>query len=122
MRRTFLAASFALLLAATATEARAHAHLEKAVPPAGGTVATSPGEIRLTFSEGVEPALSGIVLTDAGGKRIATGKPTVGPDNEAELVVPLPQPLAPSVYKLAWHAVSVDSHKTQGTFSFTVKP
>ena len=92
------------------------------MPPAGGTVASSPSEIRLTFSEGVEPALSGIVLTDAAGKKVATGKPAADPKDKAELVVPLPQPLAPGTYKVAWHAVSVDTHKTEGTFSFTVKP
>ena len=106
----------------TVAQAQAHARLEKAVPPAGGTVASSPGEIRLTFSEGVEPKLSGIVLTDAGGRKVATGKPAADPKDKAELIVPLPRPLAPGTYKVAWLAISVDTHKTEGTFTFTVKP
>ncbi len=51
-----IAASLALICAA-ATAAFAHAQLEKATPPVGGTVASAT-EIRLTFSEGVEPKFS----------------------------------------------------------------
>ena len=112
--------SFLSLVLPTA-EAHAHARLESTVPPMGDTVAASPNEIRLTFSEGVEPALTGITLT-AAGKKVATGKAAVDPKNAAVLVVPLPQPLAPGTYKVAWHAVATDSHKTTGTFSFTIKP
>jgi hypothetical protein len=101
---------------------QAHARLEKAVPPVGGTVASSPNEIRLTFSEGVEPKFSGIVLTDAAGKKVATGKPATDPKDAAQLVVPVPQPLLPGVYTVRWHAVATDTHKTEGTFAFTVKP
>jgi len=118
VRQTLL---FALLALALAT-AQAHARLESAVPPADGTVTYSPNEIRLTFSEPVEPALTGIALTDAAGKKVATGKAAVDPKNGAVLVVPLPQPLAPGTYKVAWHAVAADSHKTTGTFGFTLKP
>ena len=120
MRRT-LSFSFLALALATA-EAQAHARLESAVPPTGGTVAASPNEVRLTFSEPVEPALTGITLTDAAGKKIATGKATVDPKNVAVLVVPLPQALPAGTYKVAWHAVAADSHKTTGSFTFTVKP
>jgi methionine-rich copper-binding protein CopC len=104
------------------SEAFAHANLEKAVPPAGGTVTTSPSEIALTFSEGIEPKLSGIVLSDAAGNKMATGQPRIDPKNNAELIVPVTQPLSPSVYTVKWHVVSADSHKTQGTFTFMLKP
>ena len=120
MRPPLTSVLLSLPLALPATATLAHAELEKADPPAGGTVAASPGEIRLDFSEGVEPALSGIVLTDAAGKKVAAGKPA--PKKDTELVVPLPHPLAAGAYTVKWHAVAVDSHKTQGTFTFTVKP
>jgi methionine-rich copper-binding protein CopC len=44
-----------LALVAAATAALAHAQLQKAVPAVGGTVTASPREIRLKFSEGLEP-------------------------------------------------------------------
>jgi copper resistance protein C len=104
------------------SEAFAHANLEKTVPPAGGTVTASPSEIALTFSEGIEPKLSGIVLSDAAGNKMATGQARIDPKSNAELIVPVTQSLSPSVYTVKWHVVSADSHKTQGTFNFTLKP
>jgi copper resistance protein C len=121
MRRIFFLALLACASAVMATKARAHAHLERAVPPVGGMVTTSPGEIRLTFSEAVEPALTGIVIADPVGKKVTTGRPVGDPD-KAEVVVPVTQPLAPGLYTVKWHTVSTDSHKTQGTFTFTVGP
>ena len=53
------------------------------------------------------------MLTDAAGKKVATGKPAAAPKKDAELVVPLPHPLAAGAYTVKWHAVAVDSHKTQ---------
>ena len=32
------------------------------------------------------------------------------------------RPLPPGVYTVNWHAVSVDTHHTQGSFNFTVAP
>ena len=59
-------------LALTANSAFAHAHLEKATPPVGGTV-SSPSEIRLEFSEGVEPKFSKVTLTGPGGAAVPRG-------------------------------------------------
>jgi copper resistance protein C len=38
------------------------------------------------------------------------------------LVVPITAPLPPGVYRVNWHVLSVDSHKTQGSFTFEVRP
>jgi hypothetical protein len=114
-----IAASLAFALAATA--AYAHAQLEKATPAVGGAV-TSPGEIRLKFSEGVEPRFSGIALATEGGAAVPLGAPSVDPADNSVLIAKVAETLAPGVYTVTWHAVSVDTHKTQGSFDFTVKP
>ena len=111
-----------LALAMSATAAFAHAQLLKAVPAVGGAVTASPKEIRLKFSEGVEPHFSGLALAAASGEAIATGKPAVDPADDSTLIVPIGQTLRPGVYKVSWHAVSVDTHHTQGSFEFTVQP
>ncbi len=54
MRANILKIASSLAFALTATSAFAHAQLEKATPAVGGTVASA-SEIRLEFSEGVEP-------------------------------------------------------------------
>ena len=116
---TGAAASLAVLLAAT--QAFAHARLEKASPAVGGTV-SRPNEIRLTFSEGVEPRFTKVSLTGPGGAAVALGTAKTAPNNQAVLIAPIAKPLAAGVYTVHWHAVSVDTHHTQGTFQFTVKP
>ena len=114
-----IAASLAFALAATA--AHAHARLVKATPAAGGTVASA-SEIRLNFSEGVEPLFSGVTLTAADGSKAPLGRPKVEGGDRSILVAPIAKPLAPGAYIVHWRAVSVDTHHTQGDFSFTVKP
>jgi methionine-rich copper-binding protein CopC len=116
IRRT--AAAIALVFASTA--AFAHAQLERATPAVGGTVAP-PSEVRLEFSEGVEPRFSGVKLTAANGAAVTLGAATVEAGRQNVLIVPIAKPLSPGVYTVHWHAVSVDTHHTQGTFEFTVK-
>ena len=99
----------------------AHAMLVKALPAVGGQVTASPSEIRITFSEAIELRFSGIEVKTASGSAVATGAASVDPKDRATLVVPLPAPLAPGSYKVSWHVVSVDTHKTTGSFSFEVK-
>jgi methionine-rich copper-binding protein CopC len=100
----------------------AHALLVKAVPAVGGRVASSPAEIRITYSEAVEARFSGIELKGANGDAIATGPASIDPKDRATLVVPVKAALPPGSYKVNWHVVSVDTHKTQGSFTFEVKP
>jgi copper resistance protein C len=121
MTRTFtttIAAS--LVFVCAATDAFAHAQLEKATPAVGGTVA-GPSEIRLEFSEGVEPKFSKVSVTGPGGA-VPLGVAKTEPSNQAVLIVPISKPLPAGAYKVHWQAVSVDTHHTQGTFEFTVKP
>jgi copper resistance protein C len=122
MTRAFTTALVApLAFACAATAALAHAQLEKATPPVGGTVAP-PSEIRLEFSEGVEPRFSGISLAGPAGASASIGKPKAEGADKRTLVVPITIALQAGVYTVHWHAVSVDTHHTQGTFQFTVKP
>ena len=113
------AAGLAFLLAPFA--AFAHAQLEEATPAVGGTVAP-PREIRLKFSEGVEAHFCAVAVTAEGGAAVPVGALSVDPADPSVLIAKLGKTLAPGVYTVAWHAVSVDTHKTQGSFSFTVKP
>ena len=99
--------------------ALAHAFLDHAVPGVGSTVSASPSELDLTFTEGVEAALSGVRVTTAAGAAVPAAKPTGG---GATLRVRLGRPLAAGTYVVHWHVVSVDTHPTSGTFKFTVAP
>jgi methionine-rich copper-binding protein CopC len=108
----------ALLLASPA--AFAHAHLQSAIPPADATVDKSPAAVILTFTEALEARFSSIEVKDAAGKRVDDGKPHSEGGDAKRLSVGVAK-LAPGVYTVDWHATSVDTHRTEGSFHFTVK-
>jgi hypothetical protein len=118
MRYRGLLGMATLLLASPAV---AHAFLEHASPPVGSEVATAPHEIALTFTEGVEALFSTIEVRDTQGSPVATGKPRTEPNDKRRLVVELPV-LHSGTYTVAWHVTSVDTHKTEGRFRFTLTP
>ena len=108
-----------LAMPAIASPAFAHAFIERANPPVGASIDVSPPELSIDFTEGVEPMFSKIEVDGADGAAIATGKPHVAPDNNRRLIVDLPK-LRAGTYTVIWHATSVDTHKTEGNYKFTV--
>ncbi|MBW9113724.1 copper homeostasis periplasmic binding protein CopC [Rhizobium cauense] len=116
-----LTALSAIALVGIAGQALAHAHLTKSVPADQAVVATSPAEIDLHFSEELNVKFSGIKITGPGKAAVKAGEPALM-DEGKTLMVPLPEKLEPGVYTLEWHVLSTDGHKTNGTYSFTVKP
>jgi len=113
-----LAASAVLVLSGTMA-AFAHAHLVRATPAAGGTVPAAPTEVMLRFSEKLEPKFSSVVVLDSAGKQVNKGDAAVDKADRMVMRVPLP-PLEPGVYKVQWKAVSADTHKVNGDFTFKV--
>jgi methionine-rich copper-binding protein CopC len=79
----------------------------------------SPEAISLRFSEDLEPAFSTVSVLDQTGNRVNIGNVRVDPADPKLLRVPL-QPLAPGVYEVSWRVLSVDTHATQGNFTFQV--
>jgi len=103
-----------------ARPAFAHAFLDHASPSAGAELRAAPTAVHITFTEGVEPHFSSIEVLDAAGKRLDSGDPhTEGPIES--LAVDLPK-LPPGTYTVIWHATSVDTHRTEGKFTFSVLP
>ncbi|KJM06367.1 CopC domain-containing protein YobA [Enterobacter chengduensis] len=98
----------------------AHAHLTQPIP-AAGSVVSAPQALTLNFSEGIEPGFSGVVVTDEQKQVIKTGTATRDDKNKAQLTVPLEHTLASGTYRVDWHVVSVDGHKTKGSYHFSVK-
>lgn len=119
MPRFFLVLAAIFLLAAP--PAFAHAMLRGSDPAVGSTVKTPPTEVSLTFSESVDPGLSHVEVTDAQGARVDAGMLRLDPANPNRLLVAL-KPLVAGTYTVMWHAVSTDTHKTQGKFTFTMAP
>ncbi|SDU90598.1 copper homeostasis periplasmic binding protein CopC [Pseudomonas mucidolens] len=101
-----------------ASAAFAHAHLESSMPAADSTV-SAPSDLRLTFSEGVEATFTKVSLSKDGTELAVKGLETPDTDKKTLVVTPA-APLAAGTYKVEWHAVSVDTHKSAGSYSFKV--
>jgi methionine-rich copper-binding protein CopC len=101
--------------------AMAHAQLQKADPPVGSTISAAPTQITLRFSEGVEPRFSTVTVTNPAGATVDKHDVHTAPGDPQALIVDV-EKLPPGVYAVEWHAVSVDTHKTEGKFTFTVAP
>ena len=103
-----------------AAPAFAHAFLTKSNPPVGSTVSAAPKFLILTYTEDLEIPFCSVEVTDSMGMNDAAGKPQPVPGHPDEMQVPLNITMPGKIF-VAWHALSVDTHKTQGNFSFTVK-
>lgn len=102
------------------TAAYAHPELQSAEPAAGAAMTTSPKQIRITFNEGVIPQFCVVKVKDQTGKMISTGKAATDPTDKKVLVVTVKEQLPPGDYKVEWHAVSDDTHRVKGSYSFSV--
>src|SRR6516164_9501619 len=106
-----------LLLVPLATiAARAHAFLDHASPLVGSTVASAPAEVVLTFTQNLEASFSTVQVTGPGGARVDQGRASVS-GNTMRVGI---KSAGPGSYRVQWHALSVDTHKTEGSFSFHV--
>jgi hypothetical protein len=106
---------------AFASHALAHAFLDHAAPAVGSSVHAPPAQVRLWFTQRLEPAFSTASVFDRSGKRVDKNDVHVDRDDESVLIVSLPQ-LPPGTYRVAWRVLSVDTHVTEGDFTFDVVP
>jgi copper resistance protein C len=116
MHRPAIVVIVPLLLWLVTGEARAHAFLDHAEPRVGNTVATAPREVTLWFTQKLEPAFSTITVTNAAGQRVDTGKTRVSGN---QMSVSLRSGGA-GTYRVNWRVLSVDTHRTDGNFTFQV--
>lgn len=113
-----VAVTFLLLGAA---EAGAHAFLERADPRVGSSAKSPPAQVRLWFTESLEPAFSSVQVVNEAGQRMDKGDSQLDPSNLTLLRISLPS-LPPGTYKVIWRVLSVDSHVTEGDFTFRIAP
>ena len=122
MRTMLLSAGLAAVASIALTGAAcAHAHLEAAQPPIGGTVKAAPTELDLKFSEDLNLKFTGVTVTGPGKTKVKTDNAMLM-GGDKTFMVNLPEGLPSGTYRVDWHALSRDGHKTHGSYTFTVKP
>jgi len=112
---------FLPLLVFGAGAAQGHALLDHASPLVGSTVRTAPRSLTLWFTQKLEPAFSHVEVRDASGARVDAGKAAVDRTDPAVMRIGL-KPLKNGTYHVHWRVLSVDTHTTEGSFSFSVGP
>jgi len=115
MHTRILIALLSLFMGGT-IEANAHAFLDHADPRVGSAVAVAPRQLTLWFTQKLEPAFSKVTVTDSSGQRVDAGKANI---SGTVMQIPL-RGLKAGTYRVSWHALSVDTHTTEGSFTFRV--
>ena len=121
MRRAGLAGIVAVAALVLPASAWAHAALLQTVPVASRTVNVVPTEVRLRFSEPVEPRFAIVSVTDATGRQVTDGDPAAAPGSPQTLVTPLAS-VPEGWYLVFWRVISADGHPVRGAFTFAVGP
>ena len=110
---------FCLLVLLPSARVSAHAFLEHSDPSVGSKVHSAPAAVRIWLTEAIEPRFSSIQVFDATGKQVDKKDTHSDPSNRSLLQVSLPR-LGPGSYKVVWRVVSVDTHRTNGDFTFQI--
>jgi copper resistance protein C len=116
MRTSSIIVHAAGLLVLGIAAASAHAFLDHAEPRVGSTVRAAPSQVSLSFTQNLEPRFSTVTVTDASGQRVDAGRPVV---SGSTMRVPL-RGIRSGTYRVSWRVLSVDTHTTEGAFTFRV--
>jgi copper resistance protein C len=109
-------ASICAIALASSGASMAHATLHHASPEVGSAISESPHEVTLTFTDILEAAFSSADVTDSNGARVDQGKAQF---NGNTIHVGF-KTLSPGIYRVRWRVLSVDTHRSEGSFTFTV--
>ena len=111
-------ASALLWVTAALPAAQAHSFPETESPAAGQTLTATPSEVRIKYDAPIEKLFASLKVLDANGRDMAEGLPMVGADGYT-LSVKLTS-LEPGRYTVKWAVVGADTHRTEGSYVFSV--
>ena len=94
--------------------------LQRAEPRVESKLKRAPDEVKLYFTERLEPAYSAVRVLDAAGAQVDRRDSRVDRANPSLLWATLP-PLTPGTYKVLWRVLSIDADVTEGTFTFRIE-
>lgn len=110
-----------LQISAWASPAAAHSLPTRFDPRQDAALPAGPIEVRILFDGDLEPAFSGIEVTDAAGRRVDKHDARVDGKNRRLLRVAL-SPIGSGQYRVSWKILAIDGHRAQGTYGFSVGP
>ena len=117
MRRLLLTVATLAVVLGPASPAWAHTELVSASPAKGATLPRAPAEVRLEFSQRLNPDFTTIVVSDAAKRPVDAADPLT---DRAAGRLRFTRPLVNGAYTVAYRVVSADGHTLQGSYPFTV--
>jgi copper resistance protein C len=112
------AATLLTIVLGSQTAALAHSFPEKETPSAGQQVASPPAEVVIDFDAPIEKLFAKLEVTGADGKNETVGPPRISDDGR-QLSVKVGA-LKPGDYTVKWAVVGIDTHHTEGSYTFSV--
>ena len=116
---TLLSGILLALIVGVTVAASAHSFPEQESPPAGATVSEPPTQVTIKYDAPIEKLFASLEVLNAVGQNEAIGEPQVSADGWTLSV--LVNKLQPGEYTVQWRVVCIDTHHTQGSYSFTVE-
>jgi copper resistance protein C len=98
--------------------ASAHSFPESETPSAGQKVSSPPAEVTINFDAPIEKLFAKLEVTGADGKNEAAGAPQISDDGRRMSVKVAS--LKPGDYMVKWAVVGIDTHHTEGSYSFSI--
>jgi len=117
LKKCISAAAIAIAMS-NAIVASAHSFPESETPSAGQKVATAPSEVAINFDAPIEKLFAKLEVTGADGKNETTGAPQISDDGRRMSVKVAS--LKPGDYTVKWAVVGVDTHHTEGSYTFAI--
>ncbi|WDT82240.1 MAG: copper resistance protein CopC [Candidatus Manganitrophus sp.] len=98
----------------------AHAFPMRSEPRVGSEVKEPPSQVKIWFDGDLEPAFSSLKVIGPDGKEVDAHDAKVDEKEHNVLSVSVPK-LPPGKYRVKWEVVAMDTHRTEGDFTFTIK-
>ena len=117
-RKCVPAAALLAIVLSIATMASAHSFPATESPSAGQEVAAAPSEVAIKFDAPIEKLFAKLEVTGADGQNVAVGAPQVSDDGIGMSVKV--GALKPGDYTVKWAVVGIDTHHTEGSYTFSV--
>ena len=105
-------------LVAAASTGWTHSFPEEQTPSAGQTLSVAPPMVSIKYDAPIEPLFSKLEVVDGAGNSLDADQPQVSSDGFV-LSVKL-KPLQPGEYTVKWAVVCIDTHHTEGSYTFSV--
>jgi copper resistance protein C len=113
-----LAVTVLTLVSTAEVTAWAHSFPEQESPAAGATLSEPPTQVTIKYDAPIEKLFASLKVIDSTGKNEAVGQPAISSGGWT-LSVPV-NTLSPGEYMVQWNVVCIDTHHTQGSYSFTI--